>query len=139
MNDAPFTAASFDKFCAEKKLMATRCKKCGTLWLPPRPICLKCYSEEIEWDEMKGKGKLVAFTIIGVGPWTMISEGYNRDNPYCSGIVKLNGGPSISAQILGVDAKNPEGIKIGAPVTAEFIQFTEGDDAQTFLAFRVIH
>lgn len=145
MIDTPFTADSFDKFCGEKKLMATRCKKCGTLWLPPRPICLKCYSDEMEWDEMKGKGKLVAFTVIGVGPWTMISEGYNRDNPYCSGVVELEEGCRMSAQILGVDVKHPENIKIGTLVAADFVERGSfslvpevADVKKTYLVFRAL-
>jgi len=122
MNEMPFTAASFDKFCSEKKLMASRCKKCGALWLPPRPRCIKCQGNEMEWVPLKGKGKLIAFTVIGVGPPTMISEGYDRDHPYCSGVVELEEGPRISTQILGVDVTHPENIKIGTPVTADFIE-----------------
>lgn len=122
MNEMPFTAASFDKFCSEKKLMASRCKKCGTIWLPPRPLCIKCRSNEMEWVELGGKGKLVAFTVIGVGPPTMINEGYNRDHPYCSGVVELEEGPRISTQIIGVDVTKPESIKIGTPLTADFIE-----------------
>lgn len=122
MNEMPFTAASFDKFCSEKKLMASRCKKCGTIWLPPRPLCIKCRSNEMEWVELEGRGKLVAFTVIGVGPPTMINEGYDRDHPYCSGVVELEEGPRISTQIIGVDVTKPESIKIGTPLTADFIE-----------------
>ena len=122
MSEMPFTAASFDKFCSEKKLMASRCQKCGAVELPPRPICTKCNSQEIEWTELKGKGKIVSYTVIGVGPWTMISEGYDREHPYCSGIVELEEGPRITTQILGVDVDKPENIKIGTPVTADFVE-----------------
>jgi len=122
MDDMPFTAASFDKFCSEKKLMGSKCKKCGAPSLPPRPLCLKCKSHEIEWTELKGKGKLVAFTVIGVGPPTMIAEGYDRDHPYCSGVVELEEGPRITTQIVGVDVDHPENIKIGTPLTADFLE-----------------
>ncbi|MFC2003187.1 Zn-ribbon domain-containing OB-fold protein [Chloroflexota bacterium] len=122
MNEMPFTAASFDKFCSEKKLMASKCKQCGAVHLPPRPICMKCSSSEMEWAELKGKGKIVSFTVIGVGPWTMISEGYDREHPYCSGIVELEDGPRITTQILGVDVNKPENIKVGTPVTADFVE-----------------
>jgi len=72
--------------------------------------------------ELKGEGKIVSFTVIGVGPWTMMSEGYDRDHPYCSGIVELEEGPRISTQILGVDVNKPENIKIDTPVTADFVE-----------------
>jgi len=122
MNEMPFTAASFDKFCSEKKLMASRCKKCGAVLLPPRPRCIKCKSNEMEWVELKGKGKLVSFTVIGVGPPTMIEEGYDRNHPYCSGVVELEEGARITTQILGVDVDHPENIRIGTPVMADFIE-----------------
>ncbi len=122
MNQAPITAAAFDKFCSERKVMASHCEGCGTLWLPPRPLCHKCHSSEMTWKELTGKGRLVSFTVISVGPWTMINEGYNRDNPYCSGIVELDEGPRMSTQILGVDVKKPDRIKIGTRVVADFVE-----------------
>ncbi len=122
MGDTAITAASFDQFISEKKLMGSKCRKCGALYAPPRPICLKCYSSEMEWVELRGKGKLVAFTVIGVGPEPMVAAGYDRDHPYCSGIVELEEGPRISAQIVGVDATHPEDIKIGTPLTLDFVE-----------------
>jgi len=122
MSEMPFTAASFDKFCSEKKLMASKCKQCGTIWLPPRPLCTKCKGNQMEWVQLKGQGKLVSFTTIGVGTPTMIEAGYDRNHPYCSGVVELEEGPRFSAQILGVDVTHPENIKIGTPVTADFIE-----------------
>ena len=35
----------------------------------------------------------------------MIAEGYGRDNPYLAGVVELDEGVKISAQILGADAR----------------------------------
>ena len=35
----PATIEQFYKFCDEKKFMDVRCKRCGTLHLPPKPIC----------------------------------------------------------------------------------------------------
>lgn len=122
MSDMPFTAASFDQFCNEKKVMAAKCKACGALWLPPRPICLECHGHDMEWTQLSGKGKLISFTVIGVGPWTMTNEGYDRDHPYCSGVVELEEGPRFTAQIVGVDVDNPQNIKVGTPVTADFIE-----------------
>jgi len=120
MEQTPFTAASFDKFCAEGKVMGVKCQKCGELMVPPRGLCFKCRSDQLEWVPLSGKGKILSFTVIGVGPSNMLNEGFNRDNPYCSGVIQLDEGPRISTQIMGVDTKHPETIKIGTPVTASF-------------------
>ncbi len=132
----PFTVASFNQFLAEKKLMGTRCPHCNAVYLPPRAICPQCHGEALEWVEMSGRGKLAAFTSVYVGPTFMNAEGFDRTNPYVTGIVELDEGVKISARILGVDAKNPASIKVGLPMTVEFVERGEGEGKKTFLAFR---
>ena len=131
-----FTTTAFNKFLSEKKLMASQCKKCNAKYLPPRSLCTRCYSGEVEWIELKGRGTLAAYTVIAVGPSSMIEEGYDRKNHYCSGIVQLDAGLRISARILGVDVKNPSAIKIGTPLEIDFLERSEGENKKTFLAFR---
>lgn len=136
-DDRPFSPASFNRFLHEKKLMASRCPACDALYLPPRAICPACHGDALEWVELSGKGKLAAFSSINIGLSMMSAEGYDRENPYCSGIVELDEGVKISARILGVDAQHPESIRIGTPLTATYLERGDGDDQVTFLAFSV--
>ena len=85
---------------------------------------------------MTGKGKLSAFTAVYVAPTFMIAEGYGRDNPYCTGIVELEEGLQISAQILGVDSRDAQEIRMGTPLTVEFLERGEEENKKTYLAFR---
>ena len=136
MSERSFIGDSFNQFLREEKLMASRCKGCGALHLPPRPICPKCHSREMTWEQMKGKGKLATFTTIAVSSTIMLNEGYGRDNPNCVGIVELEEGVRISGRIVGVDTKNPENIQLGIPLNIEFQHNGDGDDRATYLAFR---
>jgi len=136
MEERPISAISFHKFLNEEKLMGSKCKKCGVLFSPPRPICIKCFSREMEWVELKGKGKLVTFTSIYIGPPWMAEQGYDRGHPYCCGVVELDEGTKIDARIEGIDASKPETIKIGTPLTVQFLHRGEGEKMATFLAFR---
>lgn len=136
MPENAFTQTAFRAHLTERKLMGSRCEACGTEFLPPRSLCTECYGEEMELLEMEGEGELIAFTTIHIAPTAMLEAGYGRDKPYCTGIVKLSNGLSISAQIVGVDASDPEGIKVGTPVEVEFVERGEGEEAETFLAFR---
>ncbi len=136
MEERPISTISFHQFLNEDKLMGSQCKKCGTLFSPPRPICIKCFGREMGWVELRGKGKLTTFTCVNVGPPWMIEQGYDRTHPYCSGVVALEEGVSIDARIEGVDASKPETIKIGTPLTVEFLHHGEGENLGTFLAFR---
>ena len=44
-----------------RELLFQRCKKCG-LWLhPPRPMCHKCKSYDLEWVKSSGKGKVYSW------------------------------------------------------------------------------
>ena len=136
MEERAFSDISYRQFLNEEKLMGSKCKKCGTLFAPPRPICTKCFSSEMEWVEMKGKGKLAAFTCIAVGPPFMIKEGYDRQHPYCSGVVELEEGVRVVSRVEGVDTTKPETIKVGMPLTVEFLHRGEGENLKTFLAFK---
>ncbi|MBC8449483.1 MAG: Zn-ribbon domain-containing OB-fold protein [Chloroflexi bacterium] len=135
MSDRDFTGPSFYEFLGENRLMGSRCQSCGARHLPPRALCPVCHGGEMAWEEMSGKGKLIAFTTIHIAPTAMIEAGYGRDNPYCTGIVQLEEGPAISAQILGVDPMQPEQITIGTPLRVVFVQRGEGEKKRTYLAF----
>lgn len=132
----PFTAAAFNQYLAERRLMIVKCAKCGSVYAPPRAICPKCHSEEMEWVKASGRGKLTGFTVIYGGPTFMVEQGFDRKNPYVSGIVELEEGSSISARITGLDISKPEEIKIGTPLTVDFVEFGEGDAKKTYLAFK---
>ena len=132
----PFSAATFDQYIAEQKLMAARCTTCGSMYVPPRAICPKCQSEELEWVETSGKDKLAAFTVILSGPTFMIEQGFDRKNPYISGIVELEEDVRISARITGLDASKPAEIKIGTPLIVEFVEFGEAEKKKTYLVFK---
>lgn len=134
----PFSAASFNQYLTEGKLMASHCLECGTLHLPPRAICSRCHSSQLEWVETSGKGKLAGFTVVYIAPTFMVEQGYGRDKPYVSGIVELDEGIKISARITGVDPTRPESIQVGAPLALDLITAGEGDKAKTYLAFKAV-
>ncbi len=100
---------------------------------------LPCLLMERRWSGRRwaASGKLIAFTTVHIAPTAMIEAGYDRKNPYCAGIVKLDEGPAISAQILGVDPTKPGEIEIGTPLRAAYVERGEGEEKRTFLAFEV--
>ena len=132
MSEREFTPASFYQFLGEKKLMASKCQRCGAIYLPPHPLCTKCYGNKMEWVQLKGKGKLAAFTVIAVGPTFMCEEGFDRNKPYCTGVVELEEGVRISARILLPDLQHPERVKVGIPLSVEFLPKKEGGTALAF-------
>ncbi len=136
MDDRPFNDTSYEQFLHEGKIMGSKCKRCGALAVPPRPICVSCFGSDMEWVPLKGNGKLLAFTSIVVAPPNMVKEGFDRKNPYLVGVVELDEGVKTVARIVEMDAKKPEKIKVGTPLKAEFLEKGTEPAKQTSLAFK---
>jgi len=109
---APFTIEQFYKFMTQEKLMVGKCKKCGKIHLPPRPICDNCYSVEFTWTEISGKGKLLTYTVIHVAP-----PQFQALAPYTVGIVKLENGLKLPGMISDLPHDQ---LKIGIDMNIDF-------------------
>jgi uncharacterized OB-fold protein len=111
-NQAPFTIEQFYKYLAQGKLMAGKCRKCGKIHLPPRPLCDECFSQEFDWVEVSGKGKLLTYTVIHIAP-----QQFQALAPYAVGIVELEKGLRIPGMIQGL---RQEELRIGMELTMDF-------------------
>jgi len=103
-------AADFVAYLKQGKVMATRCKKCGASYFPPKLDCPKCLSSDVEWFEVKGNGKLLTYTVVNYGP-----TGFENDAPYTLALTEFGDGLQIfgrlSRDIKGDDIKVGMGVK----------------------------
>jgi len=103
-------AADFVTFLEQGKVMATRCKKCGATYFPPKLDCPKCLSSDVEWFEIKGGGRLATYTIVNYGP-----TGFEDDAPYILAIADFDGVRvfgRLSKDIKESDIKLGMGVKV---------------------------
>jgi len=101
------------------RLEAAKCSSCGKIYYPPRRVCV-CGGREFETVDLPNTGKVVTYTIIRVGPSDFADE-----VPYGLGIVELDGGVRLMAQLVDVPLDD---IKTGMPVTLEFRKiYQEGE------------
>jgi uncharacterized OB-fold protein len=132
-----FHSAIFQQSLNDGKLVGVSCRKCGRRYLPPRPVCPECHSSDMELTAMPEKGRLMAYTVISVGPPMMVEAGFDREHPYCCGVVELAEGIRVSARIEEVDVQHPERIKVGIPVTAGYqAEKMSSGQPKTVLVFR---
>ena len=72
----------------EERLTVMRCKDCDRLVWYPREFCPHphCFSNNMEWVEVSGKGRLHTFTIIAQAqdPW------FQEKVPYIFGVIQLD-------------------------------------------------
>ncbi|MDH5816300.1 MAG: Zn-ribbon domain-containing OB-fold protein [Candidatus Nezhaarchaeota archaeon] len=111
----PPTIESFYKYIAEGKLMGVKCKRCGRIMVPPKPLCENCMAKDLEWIQLKGEGEIDSFTIIHVPP-----APFSSIAPYAVAVVRLDEGPKIPGIVKGVT--QPHQLKIGMRVRMVFEQ-----------------
>jgi uncharacterized protein len=111
---APYWAAT-----AEGKLSIPYCKVCGNAVYYPRAHCYTCYSDDLEWRELSGRGTVYTFTIVrrGEGPYAEVT-------PYVVAYVTLDEGPVVLSNVIEID---PEAVEIGMAVEAVFVDTGEGN------------
>jgi len=91
---------------------AAKCDACGKIHFPPRMVCSRCRGTTFTKTTLAPEGVVETFTIIRVPPTGFVTEA-----PYAVGIVKLDDGVKVTAQI--VDAPLDE-LHIGQRVRVEF-------------------
>ncbi|MEM2385552.1 MAG: Zn-ribbon domain-containing OB-fold protein [Candidatus Bathyarchaeia archaeon] len=112
MESNSFTIEQFYRNIGHGKLVGGKCRKCGKIHLPPRPLCDNCLSADFEWVELPQKGKLITYTIIHVAP-----PQFQSIAPYAVGIIQLENGVNLP----GIIRDTPlDKIEIGMPLKIEF-------------------
>ncbi len=109
---------------ARGQLLIQKCRTCGALRHPPRPMCGTCQS--IDWDTVVagGRGTVYSFTIVHHPKF----PGY--DYPLPCVLIELAEGTRIVSNLAGCA---PEAIRIGMPVV---LSIENVDDELTLPLFR---
>lgn len=87
-------AADFVTYLEQGKVMATRCKKCETMYFPPQVDCPKCLSDDMESFQVKGRGKLLTYGVVNYGPL-----GFEDKAPYTLAVGEFEGGIKVFATL----------------------------------------
>ena len=128
----PFTDHSYAAYLAEECLMGARCGDCGTLFVPPRSLCPRCYGGSMSWESVSGLGQVVALTCMTMVSPALAAEGYGADRPYCTGVILLEEGPRVVARLAGVDSDQVGSLEIGGAVQAGFELLPDGTPRLVF-------
>jgi hypothetical protein len=103
------------------RLEAAKCEKCGYISFPPRLICPECRGKKFKTIALGDEGKVVTFTVVRVA-----SDKFSKETPFAVGIIELNDGVRLTAQIA--DA-NVDGLAIGQRVRLVFRRIQEDGKA----------
>jgi len=116
------TFKDYNEALKENKLLGLKCQECGTVTVPPKMVCRKCTSPNMEVVELTGKGKIQTFTTCNVAP-----EGREDEVPYVILLVELDEGPWIMGNLTGIDPKTATTELIGKRVKMGDSKVFSGD------------
>jgi hypothetical protein len=101
----------------EHRLVLQRSKKTGKFVYYPRSVSPFGPNDELEWQEVSGRGKVYSYTVAR----RPTAPQWANEGPYVIAIVELEEGPHLTANILGC---SPDDVRIGMEVTASFEDVT---------------
>jgi uncharacterized OB-fold protein len=112
-------ARFFDRL-KEGVVSTTRCPKDQVFLWPPRTACPRCHTEEVEWVDLPGRGRIYAFSaVLGGAPL-----GMEHEVPFAVGLVDLDG---VELRLFGRIEGRPWGeLRIGQPVALESFDIGDG-------------
>jgi len=108
----------FYKAAREHKLLVQRCKDCSQYVFYPKKFCPHCLSDNLEWVQSSGKGKVYSYTICR----SNVPAAFVGDVPYVVAIVELSEGLWMLTNIVGC---NPDDVKCDMPVEVAFEDVTD--------------
>ena len=95
------------------RIMGTKCKKCGRIYVPPKFYCEECFEKLEEWVEVGTRGKVYTYTVVYLD-----GHGKKLEKPVIYAFIKFEG--KFGGLIHRLGEVKPEEVEIGMPVEAVF-------------------
>ena len=96
--DYKLTFKEYSQALKENRLLGLKCRQCATITVPPRMVCRKCASPELDIVDLSGQGTIETFTTAFVA-----AEGREDEVPYTIVMVALDEGPWLMGNLIGID------------------------------------
>ena len=108
-------------------LMGEICPHCSAKIFPARDVCPECGGEAKEPFRFSGKGSIYSYTVMNNAP-----VGFENGLPYTIALVKLNEGPTVTAQLTDLGENK---VEIGMPVQMVTRRIKEDGDERGMLIY----
>jgi uncharacterized OB-fold protein len=98
----------------EKKILGNRCEGCGTVYVPPRKNCGRCFKDigNETWVELSNEGVVTAYTIVRFHYPLQAAQ-----PPFAYALIKIDG---ADVGLVHIIKENLDVLKNGVRVRALF-------------------
>lgn len=96
------------------KLLVKTCEDCGQVHFYPRAICPHCWSDNTQWEQASGKGRIYSYSVMR-----------RSETPYAIAYVRLDEGVTMLTNIVEADFDT---LAVDQEVEVTFVQ-SEGGQA----------
>ncbi len=94
------TFKDYNEALKQDRLLGLKCQECGAITVPPKMVCGKCASPDMDIVELGGKGEIQTFTSVYRAP-----EGRQDEIPYIIVLVELDEGPWVMGNLVDIDPR----------------------------------
>lgn len=105
--------------CDEGKFLVPRCRACAATRWPPGPMCPECQSQDTEWIESSGRGKVYTWVVATHPVDPVLAD----QVPYVVGMIELEEGVRVVGNVEGCD---PGEVTAEMPVELVFADLGNG-------------
>lgn len=109
--------AAFWEAARQRQLMVQQCRRCQQRYHPPRPMCPSCHSTDLGLLACSGRATIHSWTAVHYPQSPRFSY------PAIVVVVELEEGVRLVSGL--VDAQ-PSDVRIGLPVTVDFLDVEDG-------------
>ncbi len=111
-------AQPFWDYARQGELRIQSCGDCGGLRHPPRAMCSRCGSFEVEWAAVSGRGTVYSYIVSHQAVHPALAD----QVPFATVLVELEEGPRLTSNLLDVEHDE---IEIGMAVEVAFHPLTD--------------
>ncbi len=109
------------------RLLVKKCNSCGEVHHYPRPFCPSCWSEDVVWLEVSGRGTIYTYSIVFRNDLAPFDEW----GTYVPAIVELDEGPRLMTNIVDTPIDT---LRVGTPVEVRYRDLNDEWAAPVFAA-----
>ena len=98
-----------------RQLAVQRCQTCHYYNHPPRTVCDSCLSQELRFEQVSGRGRILTFTVMHQRD----VPGFESEAPFINIVVELEEQPML-LMVAHLPLGERERVRIGSSVMVEF-------------------